>query len=128
MVSLTESWGPIWLPRSRCDRTPCPVYLLDLTPGQEAIRCSPRANTTATMTWSQAYRHRIASSCSRETEKKEKFPGSEARNLASAVEASGKELGEDLAGPFHFRRVGAFEPSPAGSGGNPACGVGPKAG
>ncbi len=28
----------------------------------------------------------------------------------------------------HFRRVGAFEPSPAGSGGNPACGVGPKAG
>jgi len=30
--------------------------------------------------------------------------------------------------PFHFPRVAAFEPSPGGSGGNPACGVGPKAG
>jgi hypothetical protein len=48
----------------------------------------------ATMTESLAYRHRIASLCSRETGKKEKFPGSEARNLASAVEASGEEAGK----------------------------------
>ncbi len=30
--------------------------------------------------------------------------------------------------PFHFPRLAAFEPSPGGSGTNPACGVGPKAG
>ena len=48
------------------------------------------------MTESLPYRHRIASLCSRETEKKEKFSGTEARSLPSFVEASGKELGEDL--------------------------------
>src|SRR5271157_4182439 len=93
LVSFTESWVPIWLPRSRCDRTPCPVCLLDLTPGQGAIRCSPRANTVATMTESLAYRHRIASLCSRETGKKEKFFGSETGSLPSAAEVSGEEAG-----------------------------------
>src|SRR5271157_5231702 len=91
LVSLTESWVPIWLPRSRCDRTPCPVCLLDLTPGRGAIRCSPRANTLAAVTVSLDYRHPIASLCSRETGKKEKIPGSEVRSLPSAVEVSGEE-------------------------------------
>src|SRR5271166_4642853 len=80
LVSFTESWVPIWLPRSRCDRTPCPVCLLDLTRGHEAIRYCPRANTMATVTESQDYRHRIASLCSRATEKKRNFPA--ARNEA----------------------------------------------
>jgi len=45
------------------------------------------------MTESLDYRHRISSLCSRETGKKEKFPGSEARSLPSAVEVSGEEAG-----------------------------------
>lgn len=43
------------------------------------------------MTVSLDYRHPIASLCSRETGKKEKFPGSEVRSLPSAVEVSGEE-------------------------------------
>ena len=35
------------------------------TPGQEAIRCSPRANTMATMTESLPYRHRIVPACAK---------------------------------------------------------------
>jgi len=62
-------------PEISMHRTPCPVCPLGPTLGQEAIRYSPRANTMATKTKSLAYRHRISFSCSRETEKKEKFPG-----------------------------------------------------
>jgi hypothetical protein len=36
--SITESWVPIWLPRSRQDRTPCPVFL-----DSEAGRYNPPA-------------------------------------------------------------------------------------
>src|SRR5271166_4052251 len=117
LESLTESWVPIWLPRSRCDRTPCPVCLLELTRGQEAIRRCPRANTMATVTESQAYRHRIASLCSRETEKKEKFPGSEERSLPSAVKAGGKDavkgavVGASLGGPVGLGLLSGVIPS-----------------
>jgi hypothetical protein len=45
------------------------------------------------MTENLDYRHRIALLCSRETEKKEKFPGSEAPSLPSAVEVRGEEAG-----------------------------------
>ena len=71
----------------------------------------------ATMTESLPYRHRIASLCSRETEKKEKFSGTEARSLPSFVEASGKELGEDL---VSRRRLVCTSGDPVEQAGTPA--------